>query len=104
MLGEKRAPLDGKLLEIGLRQIVGGRLRELGLPAVVDLRAARKIEIGNRVVGLDAGERRVERFAADALRRRIGPKALDEGVEILRSLAFAAAAAKPERRTRGSRP
>ena len=65
VLGQKLATLHGELIEIILRQIVGGGFCEFRLPVVVDLRPAGKIEIGNRVVGLDAGEGCVEGFARD---------------------------------------
>ena len=84
MLSQKRATLHRELIEIILRQIVGGGFREFRLPVVVDLRATGKIEIGYRVVGLDAGEGCVERFARDPLGFGVRPKAFDEGVEISR--------------------
>ena len=88
VLGQKRAAINGEFIEIRLRQIVCGGLREFRLPVVVDLRATGKIEIGYRIVGLDAGERRVECLTRDPLGLCVGPKTFDEGMEIPRPRSF----------------
>ncbi len=81
VLLQERAPLRAEVGEILWVQVLHRRLGELGLPGAVVALAPLDDEIGQRKVGGEALESRVEGGARDAERLRIGPQAVEERAE-----------------------
>src|SRR5262249_53194921 len=79
--GERGAVLDGELLsllgeprDVGLLDVVGRRLDELGLPARRRAFPARQIEVGQRQIGLEPAGGRIEGAARDPHARGLRPQ------------------------------
>ncbi len=81
VLGGELFALLGKVRDVRLLDVVGRRLHEFSLPARRRALPARKIEIGQRQIGLEPARRRVEGRARDTERLRLRPDLLQPPVK-----------------------